>query len=351
MARQRQTLTYLRELFDRHGIAPQRHFGQNFLIDLNIHDLIVHSAELTPHDVVLEVGPGAGAMTALMAESAGAVVAVDIDPGMAELAREAVGDQPNVRVLNVDALAGKHRLNPVMLDSVLAGLAVSPMRRFKLVANLPYNIATPLIVNLLVDPAPCPIPRLLVVTIQRELADRMLATPGTSQFSALSVMIQALTDTEIVRHLGPKVFWPRPKVDSAVVKIVPSAAKRALIPDLPWFHHVVRRVFLHRRKNLRGVLFSAWRDRWTKVEVDALLETQGLTGQVRAEALNVEEWIALAEAMKSFFGGTPGLKVSGTDDEGEDEGEPDSDESDDEGEDEGEPDSDESDDEGEPDDA
>lgn len=320
MARQRQTLSYLRELFDRHGVAPQRQFGQNFLIDLNIHDLIVHSAALSPDDVILEVGPGAGAMTALMAESAGAVVAVDIDPAMANLAREAVGDQPNVRVLNVDALAGKHRLNPVMLDSILAGLAVSPRRRFKLVANLPYNIATPLIVNLLVQPEPCPIPERMVVTIQREMADRMLATPGTSDYSALSVTVQALADAEIVRHLGPKVFWPRPKVDSAVVKIVPSAAKRALIPDLPWFHHVVRRIFLHRRKNLRGVLHAAWRGLWTKPEIDELLDSLGLTGQVRAEALNVEEWIDLAEAMKVRFGGTPGLKTgaASADDEEED---------------------------------
>jgi 16S rRNA (adenine1518-N6/adenine1519-N6)-dimethyltransferase len=302
MARPRQTLSYLRGLFDRHGMAPQRQYGQNFLIDLNIHDLIARTAELGPGDVVLEVGPGAGALTALMAEEAGAVVAVDIDPAMAGLAREAAGDLPNVRVLNLDAMKGKNRLNPVMIDSVMSGLAAAPGRRLKLVANLPYNIATPLIVNLLVHPEPAPVPERMVVTIQLELAERMLAAPGAGAYGSLSVMIQALTDVEVVRTLSPKVFWPRPKVDSAVVKIVPSASKRAAIPDLPWFHAVVRRIFLHRRKNLRKVLHAAWRDRWDKPEIDAMLGELGLEPQVRAEAMNVEELIDLAEAMKRRLG-------------------------------------------------
>jgi 16S rRNA (adenine1518-N6/adenine1519-N6)-dimethyltransferase len=317
MGRPRQTLSYLRNLFTQRGIAPQRQFGQNFLIDLNIHDLIVKSAEVGPDDVVLEVGPGAGAMTALMAEQAGAVVAVDIDSAMARLAGEAVGDFQNVRVLNIDALAGKNRLNPVMLDNVLAGLAAAPGRRFKLVANLPYNIATPLIVNLLVHPEPAPVPERMVVTIQLELAERMLAAPGTGAYGSLSVTLQALADAEIVRVLSPKVFWPRPKVDSAVVRIVPNPAKRAAIPDLAWFHAVVRRVFLHRRKNLRKVLHAAWRGHWTKEEIDAMLGALGLDPHVRAEAMNVEELMDLAEAMKRRLGAAPA-----EDDEGEDHPEP-----------------------------
>ena len=112
MPPKRQTQSYLRELFARHGIAPRHRYGQNFLIDLNIHELIVNAAEVGPGDVVLEVGPGAGALTALMAERGAAVVAVDIDPAMARLAAEATAGMPNVRVLNADALAGKNTLNP-----------------------------------------------------------------------------------------------------------------------------------------------------------------------------------------------------------------------------------------------
>ncbi len=246
----RQTLSYLRNLFERRGIAPRRQLGQNFLIDLNIHELIAREADLGPTDVVLEVGPGAGALTTLMAEKASAVVAVELDPAMAELTGEATAPYPNVRVLQMDALKGKNRLNPELVDNIRSGLAVAPDRTLKLVANLPYNIATPLVSNLLVHPELCP--ALMVVTIQHELAERMLAEPATAHYGGLSVMMHALADVELVRALSPKVFWPRPHVDSAIIKITPNADKRAAIPDLAWFHHVVRRVFLHRRKNLRA---------------------------------------------------------------------------------------------------
>src|SRR4051795_2714399 len=163
MPASRQTLSYLRNLFARRGIAPRHRLGQNFLIDLNIHELIARAAEIEPIDVVLEVGPGAGALTTLLAERASAVIAVELDPAMAQLTREAASGRLNVRVLNVDALAGKHTINPEVLDSLRAGLAVAPDRRFKLVATLPYHIATPLVSNLLVAPDLCP--ALLVVTI------------------------------------------------------------------------------------------------------------------------------------------------------------------------------------------
>jgi 16S rRNA (adenine1518-N6/adenine1519-N6)-dimethyltransferase len=173
---------------------------------------------------------------------------------------------------------------------------VTPTRRFKLVANLPYNVATPVISNLLVHSDLRP--EKLVATIQLELAERMRAEPGTEAYGALSVMIRALADFELVRVLPPSVFWPRPKVDSAVIAITPNPEKRALIPDLAWFHSVVRQLFLHRRKNLRGVLHSLHRDTLTKPEIDALLEGIGLSGQIRAEAMNVEELLALATALK-----------------------------------------------------
>jgi 16S rRNA (adenine1518-N6/adenine1519-N6)-dimethyltransferase len=296
----RQTQSYLRNLFAHRGLAPQHRYGQNFLIDLNIHDLIVRTADVRSTDVVLEIGPGAGAMTALLAETASAVVTVEIDPALARLTSEVVSGRPNVRVLNVDALAGKHTFNADVLDAVRAGLAVAPDRQFKLVANLPYNIATPVIGNVLLHPELSP--SLLVVTVQLELADRLRAAPATPPYGALSVLAQALGDVELVRTLPPGVFWPRPKVESAIVKITPDPTRRAAITDLAWFVDVVRRVFQHRRKNLRGVLHSLWRDQWTKPEVDALLDTLGLTGQVRGEAMNIDEFRVLADALKERLG-------------------------------------------------
>jgi 16S rRNA (adenine1518-N6/adenine1519-N6)-dimethyltransferase len=301
MPKPRQTQSYLRSLFAQRGMAPQHRFGQNFLIDLNIHDLIVKTAGVGPDDVVLEVGPGAGAMTALMAGTGAAVVAVDIDPGMVALTAEATAGLPNVRVVQADALAGKNTFNPVVLDNIRAGLAVSPSRRFKLVSNLPYCVATPVVSNLLVHPKLCP--SKLVVTIQLELAERMQAAPGTSAYGALSVLVQALAEVELVRVLPPSVFWPRPKVESAVVAITPDPAKRAAVGDLPWFHRTVRQIFLHRRKNLRGVLHSLWKNEpgWTKPEVDALLASLGLDGTIRAEAMNVEELESLSRKLAERF--------------------------------------------------
>jgi 16S rRNA (adenine1518-N6/adenine1519-N6)-dimethyltransferase len=297
----RQTQSYLKSLFARKGIYPRHRFGQNFLIDLNIHDLIIKTADVKAGDVILEVGPGAGALTSLMASLNATVVAVEIDPAMAELTREATAGMPNVRVLNFDALAGKNRLNPEVLDNVRSGLAAGLERPFKLVANLPYNVATPIIGNLLVHPDLRP--ERIVATIQLELAQRMMAEADSDDYGALSVLIRALTDFTLVRTLRPGVFWPQPKVDSAIISLVPNEAKRTSIGDLEWFHSVVRRIFLHRRKNLRRVLYSLWRDRWAdKEEVDTLLDGLGLTGQVRAEAMNVEEHIALAVALRQRLG-------------------------------------------------
>ncbi len=297
----RQTQSYLRNLFAKKGIEPRHRFGQNFLIDLNIHDLILKAGEVGPGDVVLEVGPGAGALTTLMAVTGATVIAVDIDPAMAGLTSEATAGMPNVRVLRADALAGKNKLNAEMLDNVRSGLAGGPDRRFKLVANLPYNAATPIISNLLVHPELCP--SRIVATIQLELAERMLARADTDAYSALSVLVQGLTEAQIVRTLSPGVFWPRPKVDSAVVCLVPSAARKAEVGDLPWFHSVIRQIFLHRRKNLRRVIYSMWRPRWDdKAEVDALLDRLGLTGQVRAEAMSVAQHITLAAALRDRLG-------------------------------------------------
>jgi 16S rRNA (adenine1518-N6/adenine1519-N6)-dimethyltransferase len=313
----RQTQSYLRSLFAQRGISPERRLGQNFLIDLNIHDLIVNAADVGSSDVILEVGSGTGALTTLMAGRGAAVVAVDVDTAMAKLTTEAVAGLPNVRVLNLDALANKNTLNPIVLDNVRAGLAAGVGKQLKVVANLPYHIATPVIVNLLVHPELCP--SLMVVTVQRELADRMCAAAASSAYGAVSVVVQALADVSIVRSLPPSVFWPRPKVDSAVVALRPDPSKRALVADVAWFHSIVRQVFLYRRKYIRHVLAGMWRDRWTKADVDMWLEQNGLSGQLRAEALDVDEFLALAKSLRErWTDNLPAdVPAGASDDEGE----------------------------------
>jgi 16S rRNA (adenine1518-N6/adenine1519-N6)-dimethyltransferase len=300
----RQTQSYLRTLFAAHGISPRRRLGQNFLIDLNIHDLIVETAEVSPDDVVLEVGPGTGALTSLMAARGAVVIAVDVDPAMVKLTTLAVAGLPNVRVLHRDALANKNRLDAEMLDTVRAELTVGAGKQLKLVANLPYHIATPLIVNLLVHPELCP--SLMVVTIQKELAERICAPAATSTYGSVSVVIQALADVSMVRTLPPAVFWPRPQVDSAVVAIRPNVDKRSAVGDVAWFHEMVRRLFFQRRKYIRHVLAATWRDRWSKPEVDSWLEAQGLSANLRAESLTVDQFLILTRALHQRWGHAPG---------------------------------------------
>ncbi len=286
-------------MFDARGLAPRRRYGQNFLIDLNLHEVIVKAAEVTAGDLVLEVGTGAGALTSLTASLGAHVVAVEVDEGMARLTRETLGAASEAKVLCCDVLAGKNKLNPQVVEALRGLLAEHPGRRLKLVANLPYNIATPLVANLLASDELRP--ERIVVTIQLELAERMKASPGDSAYGALSVMVQALADVEVERVLPPSVFWPRPQVDSAIVVIATRDDKRALIDDLAWFQAITRRIFTQRRKNLRGVLHGLADGRLDKPAVDALLARLGIDGTARAERLDVAQFRALATALQPLL--------------------------------------------------
>jgi 16S rRNA (adenine1518-N6/adenine1519-N6)-dimethyltransferase len=291
----RQTQSYLMQRFEEAGIRPTTRHGQNFLIDLNLLDVMVRAAAVGPHDVVLEVGTGLGSLTTRLAELAAAVVSVEIDERLQALAAEELGPAKNVTLLRQDALRNKNAMDSAVLEAVRKQLLAHPGCQFKLVANLPYNIATPILSNLL---STDPLPVSLTATVQKELADRMVAHPGTKDYSALSIWMQALCHIEIVRELPPQVFWPRPKVHSAIIQIVPDPLKRFLVGDLPFFHKFVRALFLHRRKLLRGVLASALADQLDKPAIDELLASCHLPADVRAEQLDVKTHLALSAAVQ-----------------------------------------------------
>ncbi|NBX30648.1 ribosomal RNA small subunit methyltransferase A, partial [bacterium] len=225
----RQTTAYLKNLFVEVGFTIDARRGQNFLVDLNLIDLIVRTAEPRPEDVVLEVGTGTGVLTERLSAVAGTVITAEIDPRLAQLARDRLIDRDNVTLVEGDALAAKHRFAPDLLAAIDSARAAHPQGRFLLVANLPYCVATPVISNLLARPRPFDA---AVVTVQRELADRMTAAAGTSAYNALSVWVGAQCRGQIVRVLPPSVFWPRPKVDSAILRIDVEPERRARIADL-----------------------------------------------------------------------------------------------------------------------
>lgn len=293
----RQTVSYLTARFREAGIRPDIRHGQNFLIDLNLLDLLLDAADIQPTDVILEIGTGMGSLTSRMAEKAAAVVTVEIDERLYALASEELVEFSNVLMLQVDALKSKNHLEPEVLAVIKEQLEVDPARRFKLVANLPYNIATPILSNLLTCDV---VPVSMTATIQKELAERMTAVPSTKDYSALSIWMQALCDIQIVRILPPQVFWPKPKVHSAIVHIVPSPEKRQRIPDLTFFHEFVRSLFMHRRKFLRGVLIVMLKEKLDKTIIDELLAAFQFREDVRAEQLDVATIFALSEAVKDL---------------------------------------------------
>jgi len=292
----RQTAAYLKQLFAEVGFTIDARRGQNFLVDLNLLDVLVEAAGIMPADVVLEVGTGTGALTERLAVRATRVVTCEIDPRLAQLAHDRLVARDNVTIVAGDVLAGKHRFAPAVLEAVAVALADSPEGRFLLVANLPYCVATPVIANLLALPRPFDA---AVVTIQREMAERLTAVAGTPSYNALSVWAGSQCRGGILRILPPSVFWPRPQVESAIVRLDLEPARRRVIADPLRFQAFVRDVFCLRRKLLRGVLLRMAGGKGSGAagrRVDGAFAALGLEANARAEEITPDRFVALERA-------------------------------------------------------
>jgi 16S rRNA (adenine1518-N6/adenine1519-N6)-dimethyltransferase len=288
----RQTLSYLRQLFEERHIRPKNKLGQNFLIDLNLLDLIARTAELAKQDLAVEIGCGTCSLTTRLADQAGAVLAVEVDPAFYALAQESVGGRDNVVLVHADVLRNKNELAPDVLTALDELRRRTSCDRFKLVANLPYAVATPVISNFLLSDLPF---ERMVVTVQWEIAERLTAQPGTKDYGALAVLVQSLAEVNLVRRLPPAVFFPRPQVASAIVQLRPSSGKRQRVGDVLRFRHFLRDLYTHRRKNLRGALAGMPSRRRAKDEVDRKLAELELDGTIRAEELDLEQHRRLCE--------------------------------------------------------
>jgi 16S rRNA (adenine1518-N6/adenine1519-N6)-dimethyltransferase len=294
----RQTQSFLKALFREHGLSPKKALGQNFLIDLNLLDFVAKAGEIGADDFVLEVGTGTGSLTSRIAQHAGAVLTVEIDPSFHQLAKEASGEPAHVRFFQGDVLKNKNTINPDVLAAIAEVEANRATKQRKLIANLPYAVATPVISNLLMGDLEW---ERMVVMVQWEIADKMIASAGTKEYGALAILVQSLADVEILRKLPPDVFWPRPAVDSGIVRIWPRPEKRAAVPSVHRFRAFLRDLYSHRRKNLRGGLVSIPATGGDKKRIDALLARLGYTGQERAETLSPAQHLALCEALAREF--------------------------------------------------
>ena len=290
----RQTRSYLMDLFARHGFHPRTDFGQNFLIDLNLVDVIAREGRLGPEDVVLEIGTGTGSLTAQLSALAGAVITVEVDTNMVKLAREVVDGLSNVTLLHRDALQNKNHFAPELLELIDERLGEMPGRRLKLVANLPYSIATPVVSNLVATDLDW---ERMVVTIQWELAERMTASPGGRDYGALSAWLQAQCHVKTLRRLPPTVFWPRPQVQSAIVRLAPDPAGRRRIIDRAFFQDFLRRGFHQRRKHFRSVLAGMYRKQLSKADIDDVFAEMEIATGTRAEQIDVATLVELSNRL------------------------------------------------------
>jgi len=301
-----QTKRQIEAMLAEAQIRPNRRLGQNFLIDGNLMRKLVASAEIAPDDVVLEVGAGTGSLTEMLLEEAAHVVAVEVDPRLYELLDARLGSSPRLTLLATDALADKNHLSAELLDALRRrvpgpdGPFASRGRRLLLVANLPYHIASPLMVDLLLSGLGL---RRMCFTVQKEVAERITSPPGRKTFGPLSVAVQAFCDIEHITDLAASVFWPRPQVASSMLRVDWNAAKAARVADPHGFNRVVRACFLHRRKKLAhalAYLFGVRRLDGSAADAFARYDLSR-----RPEQLGVDEWIALAESVAALRGDAP----------------------------------------------
>jgi 16S rRNA (adenine1518-N6/adenine1519-N6)-dimethyltransferase len=274
-----QTKSEIQNLLAEAGTKGPRHrFGQNFMIDGNLVRVVADAGEICAGDRVLEVGPGTGTLTEeLLARVGpqGRVATVEIDRDLAELLRRRLSGDTRFVLFEGDALDGKHRLNPD-LKEFASGDSV------KLVANLPYNIASPLVVECLLAGV-----HLRAFTVQKDVADRLKAKAGEDAYGPLTVVVQLLAEVEVLRTLPPHAFWPMPKVESSLVRL----RRRARIaPEAREIGHFIHQLFAARRKTLRRGLRQAGFD------ADRVLELTGLDGQSRPEVLSPEQFLKLWHA-------------------------------------------------------
>lgn len=274
-------------IIDKYGFSFQKRFGQNFLIDTNIIEKIIAGAHITKEDTILEIGPGIGSMTQLLAEAAGKVIAVEIDKKLIPVLEETLQSYENIHIINEDIL--KLDLHQLIKDEGLKSL--------KVVANLPYYITTPIIMGLLERDLPI---ESITVMIQKEVAERMNAVPGTKSYGSLTLAVNYYSETEIVTLVAPGCFIPKPKVGSAVIKLTKRQSSAVQASDEKLMFQLIRGAFAQRRKMFINSLMNSQQMPFDKDEVLAVIEAMGLDQKIRGERLSLEQFCDLSNRLSEI---------------------------------------------------
>lgn len=270
------------EVIQKYQFAFQKRFGQNFLIDAHVLEKIVSAAGITKDDCVLEIGPGIGTMTQYLAESAGQVIAVEIDTNLLPILTDTLKDYSNVKVINQDIL--KVDINEPIKEH-------NNGRPIKVVANLPYYITTPIIMGLFESNVPIDN---ITVMVQKEVADRMQVGPGSKDYGALSLAVQYYASPYIVANVPPNCFIPRPNVGSAVIRLTRYQEPPVQVKDPKLMFKLIRASFNQRRKTLQNGLNNSPEISFSKEEITKAIESLGVSSSVRGEALSLEQFAQLA---------------------------------------------------------
>ena len=276
------------EVIKKYDFAFQKKFGQNFLIDAHVLNKIIASADITKDDCVLEIGPGIGTTTQYLAEAAGKVVAVEIDRNLIPILSETLADYENVTVINEDVLK---------LDIAKLADEYNQGRPIKVVANLPYYITTPIIMGLFESHVPV---KSITVMVQKEVAMRMQAGPGTKDYGALSLAVQFYAEPYIVANVPPNCFMPRPNVGSAVIRLTLHENPPTTVKDESLMFRIIRASFNQRRKTLLNGLNNSPEIAATKEQIQTAFEKLGFPANVRGETLTLKEFAALADEFAEF---------------------------------------------------
>lgn len=270
------------EVIQKYQFAFQKRFGQNFLIDAHVLEKIVSAAGITKDDCVLEIGPGIGTMTQYLAESAGQVIAVEIDTNLLPILADTLKDYSNVKVINQDIL--KVDINELVKE-------YNNGRPIKVVANLPYYITTPIIMGLFESNVPIDN---ITVMVQKEVADRMQVGPGSKDYGALSLAVQYYASPYIVANVPPNCFIPRPNVGSAVIRLTRYQEPPVQVKDPKLMFKLIRASFNQRRITLQNGLNNSPEISFSKEEITKAIESLGVSPSVRGEALSLEQFAQLA---------------------------------------------------------
>ncbi len=274
----------IREISSKYNIYPHKRWGQNFLTDKNILNKIARASCLSAEDYVIEIGPGLGALTREIASRSKGVLTIEIDPSLQEVLKETLADYYNSRLVIADVL--KVKIEQELKDA----FDLSQVDTYKVCANIPYNITTPIIFSLLEN---CPNMEYAVLMIQKEVAMRIKAGPGNKEYGLLTVMIQYYADVEYLMDVSRNCFYPRPEVDSAVIKIIPHGRDKYKLKNEAVFKSLVRKAFQMRRKTMLNICSAEFRA--DKEKTKKYLDVLGIDSNKRPENLTIHNFISIAE--------------------------------------------------------